>query len=713
MNKKQEQMKNRKNAIANRKRFGMYFRILVIVVFLLIFGFFFKKAIFKSANNVNLAQQTKNLYAQTNVLKSKRGTIYDNNNQALAEDTSTYSIYAILNKSQKTKDNKPDYVTNPQKTAKVLSENLPISYKEALKTLQPKKKAFQVEFGNPGKNISLVDKQKIVAQHLPGIKFVQQQSRLYPNGVFASHIVGLASQVTNNKTKETNLVGQMGLEKSFNKTLSGQNGYKEVRHDNYGYEVPGDNQKEKPAINGNNVHTTIDSRLEYLLENQMTEVQSQVHPKSMNAMLIDAKTGKVLAAAQRPTFNATTGKGLGGIWRNTLTQDAFEPGSTMKVFTLAASIDSGNFHGNERYLSGKYNIDGKTVPDWLPTGWGRITYNKGFALSSNVAMAHLEEQMGPKTWKEYINRFQFLKNTNSVFGDDDSGSMQFKLPIEQANTAFGQGIQVTALQMVQALTAVANNGKMIKPRFVDNITNDHHKVVKSYKEETLGHPIKASTSQEVRKHMEDVVYKPYGIGHDYQIPGYRVAAKTGTAQVSNGTGGYENGDDSYLYSVAGMVPSSNPRYIMYASMKQPTLNGSKTASQLMAQIFNPVMKRALTQNNENNTQVPDVVNQKTGQAKDQLNKSHMTPIVIGDGDTITKQSPTAIGAGAGNNHIILLTSGVLRMPDIKGWSQKDVQTLSDLLDIKLSTTGKGNVVNQSINRGQRITPKTTLVIKLK
>ncbi|USS89453.1 penicillin-binding transpeptidase domain-containing protein [Fructilactobacillus cliffordii] len=600
MSTKQTKMNNQRKAVKTRRLAGRSFLVFAMVIFLLIIIFFAQKALFKTANGVNLSNRTQKLYNQTSIVHARRGTIYANNGQPLAENTNTYSVYAVLNHQQKDMKGNPQYVQDKARTARVLSDNLPISYEKAYQTLNPKHKTFQVEFGNAGNNISLSVKQKIQKEHLTGLNFIAQPARMYPNGVFASHIVGIASQQVDKKTKQTNLEGQMGIETSFEKYLKGTDGFRESQHDNYGYQIPSEKPKEKKPKNGKNVHTTIDPSLELLLENQMNQVDQDVHPKVLNAILMDAKTGEIKAAAQRPSFNPTTGQGLGDVWRDTLTQDLYEPGSTMKIFTMAASIDSGHYHGSDTYRSGTYKIWNQIVPDWNRNGWGTITYDKGFALSSNVAMAHLEENMGPETWKDYINRFQLLKNNSSNFDQQAMGSMQFERPIEQANTAFGQGIQVTALQMMQGFTAIANNGTMLKPRVIDKVTDaKNQQVVKSYPKKVVGHPISAATAEQMRRHMEDVVYKDYGIGHDFQIDGYRVAAKTGTAQVADDHGQYESGNDSYLYSVAGMAPAKHPRYIMYVTMKQPQL-GDQPATKEIAKIFNVVMKKALD-NDKNKT----------------------------------------------------------------------------------------------------------------
>ncbi|MBU9788275.1 penicillin-binding protein [Lentilactobacillus sp. IMAU92037] len=700
----------------NRRIVGKFLLLFFVSVFVFLSTRLLVIAVGKNVKNVNLNEQAQKLYTQTQTLKARRGTIYDADGNPIAEDTSTYSLYAVLDKSQRGLNDKPLYVVNKDKTARILAKYLPISEKKALKILSPKnKQPFQVEFGSAGTNISLITKKKIEAEHLPGIDFVQQQARLYPNGVFSSNLIGVATSQNNKKTGGTNLVGQMGIEKAFNKVLAGKNGYKDAQYDVYGYKLPGRKQKEKRVQNGDNIYTTIDSRIQTLLESEMNSVASQVHPAGMNAVLMDAKTGKIVAASQRPTFNASTLKGINKAWTNTLTADTYEPGSTMKVFTLSAAINSGHFNGSETYESGRYSIDGKIVPDWDPAGWGYITFNKGFALSSNVAMAHLEQQMGSKTWKKYIQRFGFLKSTNSGLPGELSGRIQFNYPIEQADTSFGQGIEVTTMQMMQALTAVSNNGTMVKPYFISKITDSSNgKTIKKYGKKVVGHPISAETAKKVRKHMQDVVYKSYGIGQDYKIKGYRIAAKTGTAQVSNGYGGYASGDDSYLYSVAGMVPANNPRYVMFITMKQPQLTGTKTATQLLAEIFKPVITRALQNSNTKQSAVkktmPSVLYNTTVQAKRALNEKGFDVVTIGSGSTVTKQSPVAGEKINEQNRVFILTNGGWKMPRIIGWSKADVQKLCKLTGMKLQSTGTGYANSQSINFSQSINGKETLKV---
>lgn len=706
----------------NRKMFGKWLLLIVVGVFIVIVGRFSYIAISGTVESVNLSSQAKRLYTDNKTIKAKRGSILDTNGNPIAEDTSTYSVYAVISKSQVGANNKPLYVTNKKKTARVLSKYLPISYKKVLKALNPSNsKTFQVEFGGAGNNISVATKEKIEKQKLTGINFISSEARLYPNGTFASNLIGFAQPSQQKGSDATQLSGVMGIEKMNNKKLTGTDGEQSLQKDKFGYQLPG-SQVERPARDGSTIYTTIDQRLQTIMENVVSKVQSDTHSESISATVMNAKTGAILATTQRPTFNASTKKGLSKAWNNALVQDTFEPGSTMKVFTTAAAIDSGNFNADETYESGTYEIDGKIIPDWKKEGWGVISYAKGFALSSNVAMAHLEQKMGAKTWKKYIDRFKLLKSTNSGLEGESKGNIQFDYPIEQANTAFGQAVNVTAIQMLQGFTAIANNGQMVKPQFIKKVVNPNTgKTVYQMKTKKLGNPIKASTAKQVRSLMEDVVYKSYGIGSSFKLSGYKIAAKTGTAQVANSNGtGYLTGDNSYLYSVVGMAPAKNPKYIMYITMKKPQLKGDKTATQLLDEIFGPVMKQALEQDKatansdiNSSVEIPNLTGKDVNDASKDLGKNNVAVVVLGNGKKVTEQSESTGSKILIGQRVLLNTGGVITMPDLTGWSKNDVIKLAKMMDIDVKYKGTGFVSEQSVNKGATVQSGMTMTVSLK
>lgn len=696
---------NSSKTVKNRKIFGQWLFFLSIGLFIILGVRFAYIGIFKDVQNVNLKNRAEKLYTQQHVIQAKRGTIYDANSNAIAEDTNTYTIYAVIDKSQKSTDGKPLYVTNKQKTAEILAKYLEISPAKVRKVLTPSKpNTFQVEFGSAGANISIATKQKIENAHLSGINFIATPSREYPNGKFASQLVGLAQPQTDKKTQQTSLVGQMGIEKALNSQLTGENGIKKSKTDTSGYQINGSQQVSKKVKNGNDVYTTLDNKLQTLLENSMDTAYKGSRAESMNAMVMDVKTGKIVAATQRPTFNSDTKSGIEKMWRNTLIEDTYEPGSTMKVFTMSAAIDSGHFNPNAYYRSGTYQIGGGQVTDWNKGGWGAITYKEGFFRSSNVAMAHLEQLMGAKTWKKYLNKFGFFKPVNVGLGTEASGSTPFKGALEQANTAFGQGITVTSVQMMQGFSAVANDGTMLKPYFISKVKNPTTgKTIKSYHKKVVGHPISKSTAKKVRKYMQGVIYSKVGTGGLYKIPGYRIAGKTGTAQIGSAHG-YETGSTNYIYSFVGMAPAKNPQYVMYITLKKPK-NTTQVAEKFMAPVFQQVMKQALDEKkaqsskSNNLVKVPKVVGKQAVKAQTLLTDKKLQPVMLGSGTKVSSQSFAANQSVLQKSRIFVKTNGQMTMPDLSGWSKSDVDRFANFAGLKLTQKGSGFVKNQSIKSG--------------
>lgn len=701
--------------INNRKTAGLFLLAAVTLVFLAFIIRFFYIAIYQHVNHVYLPTKVSQLYGTTKTIKAKRGTIYDASHQAIAEDTTTYNLYVVLSHSAKTSSGKRDYLkqSDKKKAARVLAQVLGGSYTNIYQQLNPSKSYYQVELGTLGKNLSFQTKAKIQAAHITGIKFTATTSRLYPNGIFASNVIGTVS------SSNSTIKGVMGLEQAYNKLLTGTNGRQSSKTDSNGVQITRYKAQNKAAKNGDNIETTLDAHTQNYLESLMSKVQSTYSPKSLVAIVMNAKTGAIVAASQRPTFNAQTLSGLSGSsWTNLLTQSAFEPGSVMKVFSMAAAINSGNYSATETYESGTYSIGTSKVYDWNQAGWGYLTYRQGFIRSSNVAMAHLERKMGSKTWYKYLKRFGFLKTTNSGMGTESAGSISYTYPIDQANTAYGQGIDVTVMQLMRGYTAIANGGKMLQPYIVKKITNPNtNKTVYQAHTKTVGSPITASTAKKVLSMMQDVVYNKNGTGSAYKISGYRIAVKTGTAQIASSTGsGYLSGDTNYIFSVVGMAPAKNPKYIMYVAMKQPkTLGKSNEASKILAQIFNPIMKRLLDEDASVNSgttsvRVPNVVGMSTTAAKAKLAKLGLNVGVVGAGSTISQQTSANAVVVVGTR-VLLVTTGTKTMPDISGWSQTEVSRLANLLGLKLTTKGSGYAVSQSITAHAKLGTITKLTVK--
>ncbi|MEK1335676.1 penicillin-binding protein [Limosilactobacillus fermentum] len=685
----------------NRKTFGMWFFLVAAIIFILFTVRFSYIAIFKDVQNHNLKSQAAELYTSSQVIQAKRGTVYDADGNPIATDTSKYTVYAIIDSSYRSASGKALYVTNKKKTAKVLAKYLDLSEAQILKILSPSSKGiFQVQFGTAGSNLSVATMEKIKKANLPGINFTQIPAREYPEGNFASQLLGMTTLKTNTKTGTTQLVGDMGLEGYFNKQLTGTNGYRTVKQDVYGYQLADSSTKGRKVENGDNITTTLNNKVQHQMETLVSKVEKETQAEGITAIVMEAKTGKIVAATQRPNMKSETPS-----WTNALTQQTFEPGSTMKVLALAAAINSGNFDPNATYTSGTWSLGGGKITDWVTSGWGTITYKEGFYRSSNVGFAHVEQNMGAKTWMKYIRRFGLLKKVNVYgMGNETAGYTTFKGKLEQANTAYGQGITVNVMELMQAYTAIANNGKMVKPYWIEKVTDPNTgKTVKKLSTTVVGHPISASTAKQVRKYMEGVIYNKVGTGQSYKVSGYRIAGKTGTAQIA-GTNGYETGTNDYIYSFAGFAPAKNPKYIIYLSMKKPK-NLTKAAETYLSSISTPIIKYLLDQEKlksegqQGVVKVGNYVGKNAQTVQTSLAKKKLQVTVIGGNKKITAQSLTAGKEAIINSRLILKTSGEMTMPDVSGWSQADVAQLAQMMGLKLSLTGSGYASNQSISVG--------------
>lgn len=718
MKKKSNLKLQKSKAHSYRFTVGRVLQVAVALVFLVFTARFLYIGISKTVNGQNLSERTKQLYKRNQVIKATRGTIYDRNGLAIAEDSHLYTIYAILDKSSINYKNKPEYVVNKSKTAEKLAQVLPMSADKIYKFLTPKRKVFQVQFGTAGSGLTIRQKKKIEAMKLPGIKFIATPSRLYPNGNFASHIVGLAQPEYNKKINDETLVGTMGIEAYFNNTLTGTDGYRISSVDASEYQMPNSNQVYKPVKNGNNLYLTLDSQLQSYLETRMSDVQKAYDPTSLTAVVEDMKTGKILAASQRPTFNPQTKKGLTKSYRNILVQDTYEPGSVFKVLSFAAVVNSGNYNPNEYYRSGSVNIGGSTIHDWLTSGWGTIPFSQAFERSSNTGFVKLEQKMGAKTWRKYLRKFRIGEKTGITLPGEQPGFISFNTPVDQAVTAFGQGVNVNVMQMMQAYSSLANNGQMLKPQLVNKITDSNGKTIKGYEIQKVGSPVyDKKTRETVVANMRKVLNKQSGTGNAYKMGKADIAVKTGTAQIANPKGGgYLKGDSNYIFSVVGIYPASKPRYCIYLTIKQPHLGGT-TAEKILVSIFKPMMSRiiAMSKNDDTTTTttVPNFKDMTDKQALAKAKQVGLTLVKIGEGGRVTDQGIKKGEKLESGDRIFVYTSGKVTCPDMRGWSINDLHEFANLTDVKFSIKGTGTVASQDVTKGTEIKAGKRIKVRLK
>lgn len=659
-----------------------------------------------------LAAKAQAMYNKKGVLEAKRGTIYDRNGEIIAEDTSSYTLVAILSETMK-----PDYVADKEKTARELSKYIDLPESEIYRILS-KSGPFQVEFGRAGKDISLQTKHEIEKLELPGITFIRESKRFYPNGIFASHLIGFVDTVDG----ESSTVGQLGIEKSLNEVLSGKNGSIKYESDLWGYLLPNREQKITPAEDGNDVYLTLDKKIQTFLEDALNQADEQYKPKKMVAIVADPKTGDILAMGQRPTFHPKTKEGIEQTWLNEAVEVAYEPGSTVKIFTVAAALEEDVLNLGEKFKSGSYKPtkNSDAISDHNNVGWGEITYLEGFQRSSNTAIAHIvQNKLGFDRYREYLTKFGFDKGTGIEIPNESNGKIVYNYPLEKITTGYGQGTVITPLQQIQAVTAIAGNGEMLKPQIIDRIIDAKAgKVLKKREREVVGNPISEDTAKQVRDILETVISSPQGTGYEkYNIEGYEVAGKTGTANLTE-KGIYLDGEKDYLFSFLGMAPADDPQLIVYVAVQQPEIEHSSEGSKPVSMIFKQVMKNSLQYLSIQPEEVvaaktialPDVKDLSVEAAKEALAKQGVQGIVLGKGKKIINQLPAPDEVLLEGEKVVLLTEGESTLPDMTGWSLRDVMKVANLGNLELNISGTGYVTKQNLQAGTTLKKGDYLIV---
>jgi len=718
-------IRNRKSPAENRKIVGKYISLLAVVLFAVFLVNFAVIIGSGSKFGTDLVKEAKKVHQITRTVPAKRGTIYDRNGVPIAEDATSYNVYAVIDKKYKSATGKILYVEDAQfnKVAEVFHKYLDMDetyVKEQLS--QPN--LTQVSFGAKGNGITYANmmaiKKDLKDASVEGIDFTTSPNRSYPNGQFASSFIGLA-QLHENEDGSKSLLGTSGMESSLNSILAGKDGIITYEKDRLGNIVPGTEQVSQQTVDGKDVYTTISSTLQSFMETQMNAFQEKVKGKYMTATLVSAKTGEILATTQRPTFDADTKEGLTKdfVWRDILYQSNYEPGSTMKVMTLAAAIDNNTFPGGEVFNSSELKVADVTIRDWDVneglTGGRMMTFSQGFALSSNVGMTLLEQKMGDATWLDYLNRFKFGVPTRFGLTDEYAGQLPADNIVNIAQSSFGQGISVTQTQMIRAFTAIANDGVMLEPKFISALYDPNDQSVRKSQKEIVGNPVSKDAASLTRTNMVLVGTDPvYGTMHNHStgkptvtVPGQNVALKSGTAQIADEkNGGYLVGTTNYIFSAVSMNPAENPDFILYVTVQQP----EHYSGIQLGEFANPILERAVAMKDSLNLQstakaldqissqtsyaMPSIKDISPGDLAEELRRNIVQPIVVGTGTKI-KESSVEEGTNlAPNQQVLLLSDKAEEVPDMYGWTKATAEAFSKWLNIELEFEGSGSTVQK-------------------
>lgn len=714
------------NSNRNRHNFSGLLLIITVFAFGLIFLRFSQIMVQGEIDGENLQENVERLYTQNNTLQANRGTIYDRHGNPIAVDATSYKMIGVLTDKWSTNNN-PQHVQDKEAIANILSQHINLSAEEVLSYLN--KEVDQVEFGFAGNNLSYHTVKKIKEDlneaELNGIIFEEKKKRLYPNGVFASHSVGLALYPDGDEQEESpekQLVGQMGLEESFNDLLTGQNGERTYQKDSFGYLIPSLESEEVEPEDGDDLYVTLDHKLQVHLETILSKVQEENQPEAITATVMDPKTGEILANGQRPSFNATTLENIDETWLNLLTEYSFEPGSTMKMLTLAAAIQEGVFNPNQYFESGTIRVHGGRVSDIRPEGWGWISQLEGVARSSNVLFVQLVDAMGHDVWKEYLDGFGFGQTTGMSLPNELAGSNPYNMPIDRVNTSFGQGISVTPAQMLQAFSAVANDGQMVVPKLIGKTVDHETEADDVYEPITKESPITPETAQQTLSYLKQATEMDDAVSRFYKKEGQSILAKTGTAQVVEAeTGQYSPSE--FVYSVAAMFPAEDPEYIVYITVQNPSLTPDAAyGSAVVQKIFHPLVDRMIdfdenmngseTDENIQYVQTPSYLDLSPNEAIDTLTEKGQEYTVIGTGNEIVQQFPYPDTPLFEDQQMILMTNGAATMPDLTDWSRNDVLKVSELTGVNMTFQGEGYVSEQSLPAGAYMEPGHEITVTL-
>ena len=529
--------------IHTRIRFFFLF-ILCILIIIVIRVFYIQ--VFDYQRLSTLAES---LWSRELPIGADRGEIYDRNGKVLATNITTTSLVLI-----------PNQIQNKEEVAQKLSEILNSDYEDMLAHVSKK---TSIERVHPeGRQLSYDIASKIDELGYDGVYLVKESKRYYPYGSVLSHVLGYVG-IDNQ--------GLSGLELTYDDYLTGKNGAIKYFSDGKGNRLELSEVYEEPQ-NGINIQLTIDLDIQLAAERELDNIMSKYTPEHALILAMDPDTGEILAMASRPNFDPNNYQDY---TTETINQNlpiwmTYEPGSTFKIMTLATSLEEQtvNLFEDTYYDDGSVNVDGATIHCWKSGGHGAQTFLEVVENSCNPGFVELGQRLGTNTLMSYITNFGFGSKTGIDLNGESNGIL-FQVdkmgPVELATTAFGQGISVTPIQQVTAVSAAINGGTLYEPYLVSEMLEPETNSIIYTKEPVMRRKvISEETSKLVRYALESVVAN--GSGRSAYIENYRVGGKTGTAQkVSNGV--YMDGN--YILSFMGFMPADDPEIVVYVAIDHP------------------------------------------------------------------------------------------------------------------------------------------------
>ncbi len=663
------------------------------MLFFLILGFstvgirLFYLQIIRHGHYSHLAQAQR---MRPTTVDPKRGTIFDRNGTVLALSVGADAVYAV-----------PHSGRDHAAAAAQLAPYLSLAEEDIAAALTNVTRSTWLD-----RKLSWEQSSAIRQLNLPGIRLIERPQRYYPQGTLAAQVLGFAG-IDNQ--------GLEGLEFFYDEILRGTPGTWSMERDAAQRQIPGGEGILTPPIHGHDLILTIDAKIQYVAERELERAVVETKSRRGVVLLMDTATGAIVANAVYPAFDPNQYQNyVSSQRRNSAVIDQYEPGSTFKVLTAAAGLDLGAVTFDTMFYSGaSWQVAGGRIRSWNRIGHGDQTFVQTLETSDNIAYAQLSVNMGPTQFHPYLHNFGLGQRLGVDFPGEVAGRLpapgeiRFGETLQWANIGFGQGVAVTPLQLLAAVNAIANEGRLMRPHYVHEIRDHEGNLVHREQPELLGQPIGAATAAAVAHMMRSSVV--HGTGSQAEIPGYPVAGKTGTAEVPT-QGGY--GDDR-IASFVGFAPVENPRLtgivILYYPEQEVRYGGV-----LAAPVFRTIMEEALDCLGVRRVQqsrttedliIPNVRNMAVLDAQVRLSQAGLTWSYYGDGEYIADQRPTPGTRNASDTVVALYfheseSETVAEVPDVVGLSMRDALTVLQQHGLRMHPVGSGLAFQQMPPAGE-------------
>jgi len=601
-------------------------------------------------------------------LTPSRGAIYDSTNSALAVSIEMDSLYA-----------EPRNMENLAAAAAQLAPVIGMPEEAIEKRLHASRGFVWLARRLTPEVAAAVRKLDI-----DGIGFAKEPKRFYPNAEIGSHVIGFTG---------LDPEGLEGIERKYDSTLLGNSGYMVTERDALGRDIGTRGMMMKSASAGQSIALTIDKNIQYIAEKELAAAVENSRAKGGIAIVMEPHTGRLLAMANYPTFNPNLfGKFPQQALRNKAVTDSFEPGSTMKVFLIAAALEEKAVGQNDAFNceNGVFNVGGRTIHDTHK--YGRLSVGEILKYSSNIGAAKIGSRLGPERLYGYLKGFGFGAKSNIDLPGEVSGFLRNKSQwygVDLATISFGQGISVSAIQLATAMSAIANGGTLMQPYIVEKIMDGKGNVLKSVSPLSRQKVISPETAAIVARMMESVAAEG-GTGTAAAVDGFRVAGKTGTAQKADPvTKGYSA--DKRTASFVGIVPADNPRLTIVIIVDEPKT--SSYGGVVAAPAFSAIARQSLcylrVAPNQPLKKKPGVIEVKS-----------IEPQIASAAEELEEISPESQSQGG------------LTMANFRGMSMRQVLQLMEKKGLNVRLIGSGRVIEQSPPPGQKINQSDPVWVRL-